>query len=92
VLNAGSGKEISMGMLAGEIAALMGREVTFRSDPARHRPAKSEVMRLVCDSTKLRRRTGWQPRHALRDGLKITIEWFLDAANLSRYRTTDYIV
>jgi NAD dependent epimerase/dehydratase len=92
VLNAGAGKEISMGRLAGEIAALMGREVTFRSDPARHRPAKSEVMRLVCDSTKLRRRTGWQPRHTLQDGLKITIEWFLDAANLSRYRPTDYIV
>jgi NDP-hexose 4,6-dehydratase len=92
VLNAGSGKEISMGRLAGEIAALMGRDVAFRSDPARHRPAKSEVMRLVCDSTKLRGRTGWQPKHTLQDGLKITIEWFLDATNLSRYRPTDYTV
>jgi NDP-hexose 4,6-dehydratase len=92
VLNAGAGKEISMGRLAGEIAGLMGRDVAFRSDPARHRPAKSEVMRLVCDSTRLRRRTGWQPKHTLQEGLKITIEWFLDPANLSRYRPTDYIV
>ncbi|HEU5156681.1 MAG TPA: SDR family NAD(P)-dependent oxidoreductase [Streptosporangiaceae bacterium] len=92
VLNAGSGKEISMGRLAGEIAALMGRDVTFRSDPARHRPAKSEVMRLVCDSAELRRRTGWHPRYTLQEGLKITIEWFLDPANLSRYRPSDYTV
>lgn len=92
VLNAGTGKEISMGRLAEEIAALMGREVTFRSDPARRRPAKSEVMRLVCDSAKLRRRIGWQPGHGLQDGLKITIEWFLDPANLRRYRPTDYTV
>ena len=92
VFNAGSGKEISMGRLAKEIASLMGQDVAFRSDPARRRPAKSEVLRLVCDSTKLRERTGWQPKHTLQDGLKITIEWFLDPANLSRYRPTDYIV
>ncbi|HEX6473354.1 MAG TPA: SDR family NAD(P)-dependent oxidoreductase [Streptosporangiaceae bacterium] len=92
VLNAGTGKEISMGALAEEIAALMGRDVAFRSDPARRRPPKSEVMRLVCDSTKLRRRTGWQPAHTLQEGLKITIEWFVDPANLSRYRPTNYTV
>jgi NAD dependent epimerase/dehydratase len=92
VLNAGTGKEISMGALAREIAALMGRDVAFRSDPARRRPPKSEVMRLVCDSTKLRRGTGWRPAHTLQEGLKVTIEWFLDPANLSRYRPTTYTV
>ncbi|MCW2903085.1 MAG: NAD-dependent epimerase/dehydratase [Streptosporangiaceae bacterium] len=92
LFNAGTGQEISMGTLAGEIAGLMGRDVSFRSEPARHRPVKSEVMRLVCDSAKLRRRTGWQPRHTLNDGLKHTIDWFLDPGNLNRYRPGSYTV
>jgi nucleoside-diphosphate-sugar epimerase len=92
LFNAGTGQEISMGTLAEQIAGLMGREVTFRSESARHRPQKSEVMRLVCDAAKLRRRTGWQPRHTLNDGLKHTIEWFLDPANLGRYRPGSYTV
>jgi NAD dependent epimerase/dehydratase len=92
LFNAGTGQEISMGALAEQIAGLMGREVSFRSESARHRPRKSEVMRLVCDAAKLRRRTGWQPRHTLNDGLKHTIEWFLDPANLDRYRPGSYTV
>jgi NAD dependent epimerase/dehydratase len=92
LFNAGTGQEISMGRLAREIADLMGRPAVFRSDPARHRPAASEVMRLVCDSTRLRRRTGWRPEHTLHDGLKNTIEWFLDPANLARYRPGSYSI
>lgn len=92
LFNAGTGEEISMGDLAREIAGLMGRDVTLRSEQARHRPAKSEVLRLVCDSAKLRRTTGWEPRNSLRDGLKHTIEWFCDPANLDRYRPGSYTV
>jgi nucleoside-diphosphate-sugar epimerase len=81
-----------MGRLANEIAGLMGRKVTFRSDSTRHRPAKSEVMRLVCDSARLRRGTGWRPMYTLHEGLKQTIEWFLDPANLDRYRPGSYAI
>jgi len=93
VLNAGTGTEVSMGDLAHEIAALMGRpEVELVSEAARHRPSGSEVRRLVCDSAKLRARTGWAPRHDRAEGLKATIEWFLDPTNLSRYRPTTYAI
>lgn len=92
VLNAGTGGEISMGALAAEIASSMGSAAEFVSEQQRQRPAKSEVMRLVCDSTKLRERTGWAPQHTLADGLKHTIEWFLDPANLARYKAGDYNV
>ena len=56
----------------------------------RLRPAASEVMRLVCDSGKLHRRTGWRPGHPLADGLKHTIDWFTQPANLVRYRPGTY--
>jgi UDP-glucose 4-epimerase len=88
--NAGTGEEISIGGLASLVTELMGRPVPVRLDEQRLRPAASEVMRLICDSTKLRAATGWAPRHTLTDGLKQTIEWFLDPANLAKYRPATY--
>jgi nucleoside-diphosphate-sugar epimerase len=50
------------------------------------------VMRLVCDADKLRKRTGWLPRVSRHEGLRATIEWFADPANLSRYTLDEYHV
>ena len=88
--NAGTGEEISVGALASLVCELMGRPVPVRLDDQRLRPAASEVMRLVCDSSKLRQATGWAPGFSLADGLKQTIEWFLDPANLALYRPGSY--
>lgn len=88
--NAGTGEEISVGRLAATICELMGRPVPVRQEDQRLRPAGSEVMRLVCDSTKLRAAIGWAPAHTLTGGLKLTIDWFLDPANLARYRPGTY--
>ncbi|GAA0811393.1 SDR family NAD(P)-dependent oxidoreductase [Spirilliplanes yamanashiensis] len=90
--NAGTGDEISIGALAATIGELMGRPVPVRPQDDRLRPANSEVMRLVCDSRKLRAATGWAPLFDLADGLKHTIDWFLDPANLARYRTDGYVL
>jgi NAD dependent epimerase/dehydratase len=87
VFNAGTGQETSIGALAATIARLMGRQVEISRDDVRMRPESSEVMRLVCDSGNLRERTGWSPEHDLEAGLRLTIEWFSDPANLARYKT-----
>jgi nucleoside-diphosphate-sugar epimerase len=92
VFNAGTGEEVSIGDLALEIAGLMGADARITSDDERLRPAKSEVMRLVCDSDKLTRHTGWRPACGRASGLKSTIEWFCDPANLARYRPDRYAV
>ena len=86
VLNAGSGNEISIGDLAHLIARKMGRPLTLAPTEERMRPEKSEVMRLVSDSTTLRRLTGWEPLHSLDTGLDETIAWFSRPENLARYR------
>jgi nucleoside-diphosphate-sugar epimerase len=92
LFNAGTGEEISIGDLAGEIAQLMGRQVEIRCEAERLRPENSEVMRLVCDSTKLQKATDWRPQHTLADGLEATIEWFSDPANLAKYKPAVYNV
>lgn len=92
VFNCGPGDDISIGDLAAQITSLMDVKADITEDAQRLRPKESEVMRLVCDATKLRERTGWQPRVSLAEGLRRTIEWFADPANLSRYTLDEYHV
>jgi NAD dependent epimerase/dehydratase len=92
VLNAGTGVETSIGALVGLIAEVTGRQVEVLEEPGRLRPAGSEVMRLLCDSSRLTAATGWRPQVALRTGLATTVAWFADPANLARYRWGEYTV
>jgi nucleoside-diphosphate-sugar epimerase len=92
VFNCGPGDDVSIGDLAARIVELMGVRADIVADAQRLRPKESEVMRLVCDSGKLRKRTGWLPRISLTEGLRTTIEWFAEPANLSRYTLDEYHV
>ena len=90
LFNVGPGEDVSIGQLAGDIAGLMGVEADIIEDPQRLRPKDSEVMRLVCDASRLRDRTGWQPRCSREEGLRRTIQWFLEPGNLARYNPNEY--
>ena len=85
LFNCGLGADIAVGALAARIAELMNVQADILEDPQRLRPKDSEVMQLVCDPSKLRDRTGWRPRVTRDEGLRQTIDWFLDPANLARY-------
>jgi NAD dependent epimerase/dehydratase len=90
LFNAGTGRDVSIGQLAAEIAGLMGVDAEISEDPSRLRPKDSEVMRLCCDATRLRERTGWQPGHTREQGLQQTIEWFQRPGILARYNPGEY--
>jgi len=90
LFNAGTGDDVPIGRLAEDIAALMGVDADVIEDAQRLRPKDSEVMRLVCDASRLRDRTGWQPRFGREEGLRRTIEWFLRPGNLARYNPNEY--
>ncbi len=87
-LNLGSGTEITIGALAERIIALIGRPVALETDPARLRPAASEVLRLISDNHKAAARLGWQPTVSLDDGLERTITWMRE--ELHRYKPALY--
>jgi NDP-hexose 4,6-dehydratase len=92
VLNAGTGKEISIGDLLSTIGSIMDRPARAIVDPQRVRPDASEVMRLLCDASALRDATGWTPEHSLEDGLQETVAWFSVKDHLARYRWHEYTV
>ncbi|MEI8293310.1 MAG: NAD-dependent 4,6-dehydratase LegB [bacterium] len=91
-VNIGSNFEISIGETLNLIRELMNSDVEFITDEQRIRPEKSEVFRLWCDNSKIRDLTGFKPQHAIREGLKATIEWFTRPENLIKYKADIYNV
>ncbi len=75
VVNIGSGQESSIAQVVEMLAELTGRKAVVESEAARLRPERSEVSRLLADTSKMRRLTGWQSRVPLREGLQRTVEW-----------------
>lgn len=73
--NTGSGREISIGDLATLMGRLLDRNVKIVTDDVRLRPEKSEVDRLLCDSSKLIAATGWRPETDLEKGLLHLKAW-----------------
>ena len=90
VLNVGSGKGVSIGELVRMAQRVCGVKVKVETERARVRPEKSEVLRLVCDSARVRRLTGWKPRVPLATGLRHVRDYL--KANLDRYKTDRYVV
>ncbi len=91
-VNIATGTEISMQDTLSTIAELMDADVNWVKDPARIRPAGSEVFRLCGDNTKITELTDWRPQVDIRAGLARTIEWFSNPENLARYKTNIYNV
>tara|TARA_B110000014_G_scaffold146163_1_gene101676 strand:- start:520 stop:1509 length:990 start_codon:yes stop_codon:yes gene_type:complete len=92
VVNIGSNSEVSILDMLELIKNIMNSEVEFIIDPKRIRPKNSEVERLWCDNTKIEKLTSYKPEIKLEEGLKKTIDWFLDPRNLEKYKTNIYNV
>lgn len=96
VINIGSNFEISIGEIARDIASVMAVDIHIESDEQRIRPEKSEVDRLLADTTKAVKLTGWTPvcrgRDGFRKGIRETVEWFSDPCNRAGYKTDIYNV
>ena len=91
-INIGSNYEISIGDTLSLIKNIMNSGVEFITDKERIRPKNSEVNRLWCDNSKIRKLTDFKPEYSIERGLKETIEWFLDSENLKKYKADIYNV
>ena len=91
-INIGTNVEISINDLITLIKDITGSNIQIKQEEKRKRPKKSEVFRLVCDSTKLKELTGFNPDTNLKDGLIETVEWFSLTENLTKYKPEIYNV
>lgn len=89
-LNIATGEEHSIGDLANELIAQINPNAKIVCEEERLRPEKSEVNRLLGDSTKMRALTGWKPAYTFEQGLAETVAWIRD--NLNTYKVGQYIL
>ncbi len=75
VIQLGTGVEISIGDLAKVICKVIGRNPKIVADDDRIRPERSEVMRLIADTTLAKSVLGWEPKVSLEDGIERTVRW-----------------
>ena len=91
-VNIGSNSEISIGDTLNLIKELMDSDVKFITDKQRIRPEKSEVFRLWCDNSKIKKLTGFKPQVDIKEGLQKTIDWITQPNNLKKYKSEIYNV
>ncbi|KAF0135196.1 MAG: UDP-glucose 4-epimerase [Candidatus Saganbacteria bacterium] len=90
VINIGSGKGITIGVLANKILELTGSKAKIISDEVRIRPEKSEVKQLICNFSKAKKLIGYEPKYSLENGLKETINYI--KGNLNIYKPDEYTI
>jgi dTDP-glucose 4,6-dehydratase len=90
VLNAGSGSEVTIREVVRMVGEITGRDLGVETDEQRLRPQKSEVSRLLSDSTKAKKLAGWEPQVSLEEGLRRTVDWIREHIDL--YRPKEYAV
>ena len=68
----------------------MGEKISIETENERKRPEKSEVQRLLADSSQACDLLGWKPSWDLEKGLKETIRWFVEKENQTSYKSDIY--
>src|SRR5262249_3677444 len=74
--NLGTGVGLAIDSVAQTLLRLAGSQARLRPEEARIRPADGEVMRLVCDPSKVEKLTGWRPLVSLEEGLRQVLEFW----------------
>ena len=90
VVNLGKGAGVTVGDLAATVFEGARRGERDRAGRNRVRPARSEVMELVCDNSKAHTLLGWEPTTQLPTGLERVIDFL--RTHLERYRPDLYTV
>lgn len=67
-INLGTGKSVSVGRIAQIIGDLSGKKIKDLDKPV------SGPMNFVCDISRIKSLTGWEPKYSIEDGLRETYE------------------
>ena len=84
-LNVGSNNEYTINDIAKKILEKLNSKANIKKEPQRTRSSKSEVVRLVCDNSKILKNTQWKPMIKIEKGLDMTINWFRKFKDLFKH-------
>ena len=84
-INVGSNNEYTIKDIAKKILLKLNSKAKITKEEKRVRTSKSEVVRLICDNTKILKYTNWHPKIKIEEGLDKTISWFKDYKDFFRH-------
>lgn len=90
VVNAGSGRGVTIGDIAQLAMKVTGRTVPIVTEAHRQRPQKSEVWTLIAGNNKAQKLMNWSPRVSLEAGLEQAAQFI--GQHLHLYRPDEYTV
>jgi len=76
IFNVGSSKEITLDNVVKRISRILRKNIK-----PKYYPKKNEITRSLLDCTRIKRQLGWKPRVDFNEGLKKTINWYLNTQN-----------
>ena len=85
-LNVGSNNEYTIEYIAKKILAKLNSKANIKKEIQRTRSPNSEVVRLVCDNSKILKNTQWKPKVTIEKGLGMTINWFRKFKDLFKHQ------
>ena len=85
-LNVGSNNEYTINDIAKKILEKLNSKANIKKEPQRTRSPNSEVVRLVCDNSKILKNTQWKPKVKIEKGLDMTINWFRKFKDLFKHQ------
>ncbi len=89
-INIATGRELSIGDLAGTIIRQINPKAEIVCEQQRLRPEKSEVSRLLGSNVKIKELTDWKQQYTFEQGIAETIAWMRE--NMGRYKADIYNV
>ncbi len=87
-INIATGRELSIGDLAGTIIRQINPKAEIVCEQQRLRPEKSEVSRLLGSNAKIKELTDWKQQYTFEQGIAETIAWMRE--NMGRYKADIY--
>lgn len=74
VYNIGSGRSYEIKYILDTLLSFSNKKITIESDPALMRPV--DVPELVCDNSKIKAATGWEPKIPIEQTLRATLDYW----------------
>jgi len=88
VVNLGTNREVSISELIDLIGRKISKDLQVKLEKRRIRPQKSEVEKLVADTSRAKKLLNWDPKTGLEKGIEKTIRWM--EKNTWRYKKGIY--
>jgi dTDP-glucose 4,6-dehydratase len=76
VINIGSGHGVTINQVIETVGKILDIDLQIEIDQKRYRPEKSEVYKLISDSTLAADVIGWKPDYTFEEGIMETIQWY----------------